>query len=339
MKKLVNLLFTLGLLVIASTPGLAGESYTKFGGAFYFDYFADFTDRPGTDQNPERGFELRRAYVTMKKSWGDVLFRATTDVDYEFGTDNLNVYSKYLYLQHGGLVKDAKLIVGQHNPYTLGWTEEKWAYRSMAKTVDDENHWSHPATFGVGLQGKLSDGMFAYYLDFNNGNGYKAPIRKDGIGFAARGVATPTDGLVLSALFTSNTEGTYDDVDGGGLPITSGSDEADTYFEGLAGFEQDKYRVYGQFGMFEEGATDVSASGLSVFGRYLLMEGTHAVARFDLVDPDTDTDDDGHNWILVGVDHELHEGYFIQPSFRIKNYQASGMESETEFVLTFFGKI
>jgi hypothetical protein len=40
MKKLVNLLFTLGLLVIASTPGLAGESYTKFGGAFYFDYCA-----------------------------------------------------------------------------------------------------------------------------------------------------------------------------------------------------------------------------------------------------------------------------------------------------------
>ena len=58
----------------------------------------------------------------------------------------------------------------------------------------------------------------------------------------------------------------------------------------FAGFEQDRYRIYGQFGLFNDGATDVNASGLSIFGRLLLTDGTYAVARFDMVDPDTDTE-------------------------------------------------
>ena len=336
MKNTIVASIAAALIAILTLPALAGESMTKLSGTFYFDYFADLTDRPDTDQTAQRGFEIRRAYLTMKKSWGDVMFRATTDVDYKFGTGNLNVYAKYLYLQHSGLIDNAKLLVGQHSPNTQAWIESKWRYRSMEKTMSDAAGWTDAATFGAGLQGKASEGMFEYSVDLNNGNGYKAPVRKDGIGFAARGVATPSEGVSLSALFTSNTPGTYLHTDG---VTVKGSDQANTYIEGAAGYEQDRYSIFGQYGMFENGASDVKSSGLSIFGRALLTDGTYGVARLDVVDPDTDMDDDGYNWVLVGVDYELHEGYFLQPSLRVKKFQSDAVESVTEFVLTFFGNI
>jgi len=344
MKKMRNAVLSLLALAMLCTavPALAGgEESLKFGSRFYFDYFVDLTDYETDDQTPTRGFEFRRVYATVKKSWGDMLLRYTTDIDYKYGTGNLNVWTKYAYLQHSGLIPNAKILLGQHSPKTHGWVEKIWHYRSMAKTMGDTNKWSESATLGLGVQGKTGDGMLEYYLDLNNGIGYKKALRKDGMGFAARAVARPAGGIVLSGCFTSNTRGTYEDEDDMGDPVIAGSDQAITYIEGVAGFEHDRFSVYGQYGLNTAPGedADTKSSGLSVFGRAELVEGTYALARFDKIDPDTDADDDGHNWILVGLDHEIHDGFFFQPSVRITSYQVAGPDSEKEIVLTFYGKI
>ncbi len=164
-------------------------------------------------------------------------------------------------------------------------------------------------------------------MDFNNGNGYKKPIAKDGIGFSGRLALRPIEGFHLSGLFTSMTPGDDDD-------------EANTYLEGLVGYDADVFELYAQYGMFTNGnAEDLKQSGLSIFGRVAIMEGAHIMGRVDMIDPDTDTDNDGHNWILVGMDFELHEGFFFQPSFRMTSFQDENLDSTSEFVATFYGKI
>lgn len=323
------------LVAMSATTAIAGDDTSlKIGANVYFDYFMDMNDYEDDDQTAVRGFQMRRAYLTVKKKMGDFGFRYTSDIDYKYGTGNLNAYSKYAYLEHGGLLPNAKLIVGLHSPKTHGWVEKHWHYRSMAKTMADMNKWTNAAELGIGVQGKISEGKVEYYLDLNNGNGYKKPLAKDGMGFAARVAAQPVDGFHVSGMFSSNTVGTYDD-DGS----VAGSDEADTYFEGLAGFENDRFGLFGQYGMFTDGPSEVASSGMSFFGRLALVDGLYAMGRFDMVDPDTDTDSDGTNFMLVGLDYALAKGFYVQPSFRVVSYEADGMDAENEFVITFYGKI
>jgi len=210
--------------------------------------------------------------------------------------------------------------------------EKRWHYRSIAKSIGNENKWTHSAELGIGIQGKALKKRLEYYVDVNNGNGYKEKVAKDGIGVAGRVAFKPMQGACVSGLVTSNTPGGDDD-------------EAEVYAEGLLGFEEDRFGLFAQYGLFTDGnSDDRESSGLSVFGRARLQEGLYALARFDLIDPNTDVNDDGHNLILAGVDFEAHKGLYLQPTFRIKTYQDENRmdgaielpDSESELVLTIF---
>ena len=328
MKLYLRILCVAVALAAMASVSWAGEAKTKIGGTFYYDYFVNTTDGADEGDDAVRGWELRRAYLTVKKSWGDMLFRYTSDVSFSEETGNLNTFTKYAYVQRKCmLLPGSNIVLGLHSPMTQGWVEKRWHYRSMAKTMGDINKWTHSAQFGLGLQGKAADGVVEYYFDFNNGNSYKEPVAKDGVGFAGRLAFQPVPGFYLSGLFTSNTPG-------------GDHEEANTYFEGLAGYDAGAFELYGQYGMYTNGnADDLKSSGISVFGRAALTDGVFAVARYDMIDPDTDTDKDGHNWMLFGVDLEVHENFFFQPSFRMTSYEADGVDGESEFVATFYGKI
>jgi len=127
MRRALWLVVSVALGVTSATPALADDD-VSVGATFYYDYFVDFTKDADQGDDATRGFDLRRVYLTVKKSWGDVSFRSTTDIDYKFETGNLNVYSKYAYLEHKGLVPDAKVLVGQHSPNTHSWVEKRWHY-------------------------------------------------------------------------------------------------------------------------------------------------------------------------------------------------------------------
>jgi len=320
-------------LLAVTGSALAADDGIDLGGTAYFDYFVDTTDWPDDyNDEPVQGFQFRRAYVAMEKGWDDLVFNFTSDVDYKYGTGNLNIYTKYAYLQWKGLVPGAALLIGQHSPKTHGWVEKRWHYRSVAETMSDMNKWTNSAEVGIGLQGKAVEEKLEYCIGVNNGNGYKKKVAKDGVGAAARLAFAPTRGTHVSALLTSNTPGGDDD-------------EAESYLEGLAGYEEDRFGFFAQYGIFTDGNNDdTESSGLSLFGRARIQERLYALARFDLIDPDTDLDDDGHNLIIAGLDFEARKGLHLQPTFHIKTFQADnrmddGVElpdSESELVVTAF---
>lgn len=321
--------FVLVMIVLALPVQAGEESKLDVGGMVFFDYFLNTTDGADQGTDPVKGFQLRRLHLTVKKSWGDMLFRYTSDIDLKYGTGNLNAYTKYAYLQwKTKRLPGVNMLFGQHSPMSHAWVEKRWHYRSMAKTMGDAQKWTHAGQLGVGLHGKAGDEALEYYLSFNNGNGHKEANTKDGIGFSSRVAFTPAEGLWLSGMFASNTPGDTED-------------EANTYFEGLVGYSFGAFEAYAQYGVFGNGNTpdEETETGLSIFGRFGVRDGTYLVGRFDMIDPDSDTDDDGHNWVLIGMDHEIHEGFFIQPSVRIKTFQVDGADSESEIVLTFFGKV
>ncbi len=356
MKTCLFLVTVLALSAATFSPAAAGEEGAlEVGGKIYFDAFADLTDRDAGDPTPTHGVAVRRIYLTIQRTWGDVAFRHTTDVDTKFGAGNLNVFSKYAYLEHRGLIPDAKVLIGQHSPKTHGWTEKRWKYRSMAMVMSDVHKWTHSAGFGIGVQGKTMDGKIEYYADVNNGNGYKKRVAKDGLGLAGRVAFQPAKGVWVSGLATANAPGGIhdddpDDPDPNFVdPVAL--DGFDVYLEGLVGWEGKKASAFAQYGTFKDAQytngslnpigdfDERTSSGFSVFGRARLTDDLWAVGRFDRVDPDTDTSDDAADWILVGVSHELSDGFFLQPNVVIESPEASGAETETEVRLTFYGKI
>jgi hypothetical protein len=182
----------------------------------------------------------------------------------------------------------------------------------------------------------------------NNGNGYKAPVSKNGRGFAARLAARPSGGFWVSAMASADAPG------GTFAPDTTTTIELDrfnTYFEGLVGWDVDRAAAYVQIGQFEDaqwtsgglnsaGGLDARTSrGMSVFGRVMLRDRLNALARMDRVDPDTNLDGDRFDFALVGLDYQIHEGFWLQPNFQFTSYEADGASTEQKFVVTVFGEI
>ena len=145
MKPFLRMLRIVVALAALSSVAWAGESKVKVGGTFYFDYFVNTTE--GDDA--VRGCMLRRAYLTVKKSYGDLAFRYTSDIDYKYGTGNLNMYTKYAYIERKCIIPGSKMLIGLHSPKTNGWVEKRWGYRSMAKTLSDAQKWTHSAQLGL----------------------------------------------------------------------------------------------------------------------------------------------------------------------------------------------
>jgi len=353
MRKVLGILSSLAL--ISGAAGMAaaadGESMSV-GGTFYYDYFMNLTEGADEGTDATSGFEFRRVYLTVKKGWGDMSFRYTADLDYNSGTGNLAVFSKYAYLEHRGLVPNASVLVGQHSPNTLAWVEKRWAYRSVAKTMSDENKWSHSSQFGVGLQGKGMSGKLEYSLDVNNGNGYKSTVAKDGRGFSARVAGRPAGGFWVSGLASGDAPGgTFVDSPDTPAETVVNLDSFDTYFEGFAGWEIDRGAAFVQVGRFRDaqwtgGGLNASAGldertslGISSFGRARLMDGLNALGRVDRVDPNTDLDSDRFQFFVAGLDYRIHEGFFLQPNLQVKTFEADGTKAERAFVLTCYGEI
>ena len=350
MRGRFSLLVAIPLLgFLTGSVALAGDAKIKTGATVYYDYFVDLNDQDDSYTGATSGFMFRRAYFTIKHSWDNVTFRYTTDIDYKrpkFVTDvdvdvdslggpaevststtggALNVYGRYIYLQWKNLIPNASLYIGQHSPKTHGWVEEYWHYRSVEMTMSDIWKWTNSAEVGIGLQGTLADKRLEYYLDLNNGTGYKKSLSRNALGFAARLAFKPASGFVVSGVATASNPG------GQGK-------QSDTYFEGTAGYENDRFGLFGVYGHFTSEPSEVVSTGISVFGRLFLREGLHALGRYDLVDPNDDADDDRHGYLILGFSCDAHEVLSIQPTYRLRTDEAPGTDDDSEVRLTFYTK-
>ena len=70
MKTYLRILCVVVAMAAMASVSWAGESKTKIGGTFYFDYFVNTTDGADEGDDAVRGWQLRRSYLTVKKYWG-----------------------------------------------------------------------------------------------------------------------------------------------------------------------------------------------------------------------------------------------------------------------------
>jgi len=180
-----------------------GESKLKLEALFYLNAFQQTDDRITSgvsSQTKTTGMNVDRAYFTAKYSFNDDwMMRLTTDVGNETGlSKKQNVYLKYAYVEGKLAGKAAVLRLGQSHTPWIDYEQGLWGHRYVAKVMSDQYKFDTSADLGLGLKGKIADGVVDYFVTATNGTGYGAgnpSAGLNGIDFNSRIGLHPIDGL------------------------------------------------------------------------------------------------------------------------------------------------
>jgi len=190
-----------------------GTSKLKMEAELYLNtyYQKAETITPGANSNTKTyGLGVDRVYFTAKYMFNnDWSMRITTDMGHEAGLGKKqNIYLKYAYLQ-GKLAGDAAVLrLGQSHTPWIDYEEHLWGHRYVSKVLIDQYSMENSSDLGVGLKGKLANGLIGYFVTETNGTGYGNGARSGGLDFDARIGIYPIDGLTLDAQFRDGYRGT-----------------------------------------------------------------------------------------------------------------------------------
>lgn len=338
----------MSFIILGQTALLAQQTFTT---TIYFDYTYFLTDNgpktaspPGTPTFMNNFFTFRRAYFRYENRISDNLkFRLTYDADSMKAVDTggkkddkLRPFIKHLNFEWSNLIPNSSIKVGMTDTITFKLAEDRWGYRSVAKTLLDvykdvtgAEIDASSADLGASLTGSVSKEV-RYGFMVANGAGYSHPEGDKYKKLAAQVHLIPIAGFSLVGYID------YERQDPDNEALTY---KADAYFEMMRNLVVGaEYFVYDNDKNLTADLRHFDISGLSLFGRYIFKPDVLSLfARFDRYEPNSETADDETSLIIVGFDWApLHKSLRIQPSIWYYAYDDSTKKDDAVFNLTFF---
>ncbi len=320
-------------------------------------------------------FVFRRAYFTYENKINDFLsFRFRLDADNTANVtgvalsgspvsgvtltkdDKLRPFIKNLYVQWSGfLLPDMTLRVGMEETLTFKIAEDKWGYRSVAKTLLDgfkditgTDIRASSADIGASLQGSPVK-YLRYGVQVVNGGGY-SHLETDKYKKVEGNIQLiPVSGFSIVGYMDSE----HQQYKANALGLTSPKAytyKLDSYFEMVKGLvlggEWFTYKndLNQAVNPDSEAQGIYKTSGWSAFGRYALMDKLNAFARYDSYVPNSFNRAKDIKLAILGLDWApLHSSFKLQPNIWIYSYKdgtqykaTATSNSDVQFNLTFF---
>ncbi|MCF7793681.1 MAG: OprO/OprP family phosphate-selective porin [Candidatus Cloacimonetes bacterium] len=285
---------------------------------------------------------LKRGYLRLEpKFTGKIKGRFNLDFFSDDVGDGVGMKLKYAYLDFSELipVKNSKVTVGLMKTY-FG-TIYDWNYTTIEKDPSDKYKFVSSTDYGMGFSGYLPNGLGTYALAVYNGEGYKktaGDINKD-MNFLGNIRVTPIVGLTLGGSYMIKTVKDKEVDDGTGNMIDNPAREEYNMMAGVAKFAYGPFSVLGQYlnkvkAMPNDDAVDdVTSSVISVMPVFKVNNSFDIIARYDIYDPDTDTDDDGKNTLIAGVNYNMLRDSKNKPVLFVQaNYETTTFEDESDAV-------
>jgi hypothetical protein len=239
-KSLTDVLLAKGVLTKDEAKAVKhnNDGKLKFEGLVYAN--TRFNEKKDAIKTTDRsqGLAIDRAYLTAKYNMNDDwMMRITTDVHLDTGLSgkNNNIFLKYAYVQ-GKLLGDAAVLrLGQSHTPWIDHEEHLWEHRYASKVFIDTLGFEASSDLGIGLKGKLADGLVHYWITETDGAGYSHPgMHKDAVtgawqkglpkafDFSSRLGIYPVKGLTLDFQFRDGFKGTkyFDKVNNQTTPGT-----------------------------------------------------------------------------------------------------------------------
>ena len=338
----------LGLVLALFGPYLSAQQTFKT--TIYFDFSAPLnTDGPKTVSLFNQ-FNFRRAYFTYENKLNDNLkFRFRYDADntanitsVDFGKattkkdDKLRPFIKHLYLEYSNLIPNSVLKLGMEETLTFKPAEDRWGYRSVAKTLTDGykdvtgvDIDATSADIGVSLTGSLSK-YLRYGFQVINGAAYSHAENDKFKKVAAQVQLVPLAGLSVVGYVD------YEKQNDSQKALTY---KVDSFFEMVrnltVGFEWFTYR--NDLNVVKATGARYNVGGRSLFGRYVIQDNLSLFGRYDAYEPNSRVDNDRLHLAIVGFDWmPFHSTFRIQPNLWLYSYQDTAKKNDITMAMTLF---
>ena len=262
-------------------------------GVIYTQY--RYTDEPIAAKS---NFEMTRAYVNVLGRFSNgITTRVTTDIlPNTAGNDFIRLKFAYAAWTPTGSSLTYKLGM-IHTPW-VDFEETLWDYRMQGAIAVDRNGAMTAADIGFGVDGRWNNEQVNAQFVIVNGEGYSGgtgDFRKD-----------------VEARVSYRIQPTNDNSRVGGLRLSgylgvgkaNGGADRNRYL-GMLSYRTTQYTVAGEYVSVKDGA--VTGSIISAFGVYHLSAPSKIafIGRFDVVDPDNNTANDGESRIIAGASYQL----------------------------------
>jgi len=289
------------MLSLTFTSLIAAEDI-KINGDTHFNYSFEDADNSA--------FHISRAYFSFQKKTSEqISYKFQTDV----GSGGATAYTVYLKNAKLDWKTDfGKITVGLQGMNMLKVQEDNWGYRFIEKSIIDKNKYSSSADLGIGWERKF--GAITPNVMITNGTGYKKAENNKYKKLSLRllyGQSKLKKGLNTGMVISTES------VD---YVTTTATETGRTFIlGGFGGYASGGLRVGAEYIVkFEKMDVDKRASLISVYGNYQVTNKLSGFGRFDLVDPDTATDSDGHNYLILGLNYQPEKGFYIAPNVKLK---------------------
>jgi len=215
-KSLTDILIEKGVITKeeAMKVSKADNGKLKFEALFFLNTYsqkADTTTGGTTTSTKTAGLAVDRAYFTGKYFFDDNwMMRITLDAgnDQSLTGKKQNVFLKAAYVE-GKLAGDAAVLrLGQSHTPWIDYEQGLWKHRYVAQVMTDVYKFDDSFDLGVGLKGKLADGLVQYFVTETNGSGYSTATRTNAVDLNSRIGIYPVDGLTLDFQFRDGHRGT-----------------------------------------------------------------------------------------------------------------------------------
>jgi len=155
----------------------------------------------------------------------------------------------------------------------------------------------------------------------------------------------PMVGVTVGGSYMMKTKNDSEVDDGTGTMIDNPDREVYSMIAGVGKFAYGPFSVLGQYLMQDkdkpnvDGYEKVSTTVLSVMPVFKVNDKLDVVARYDIYDPDTDTDDDGMNTLIAGVNYNVLRNaknspiLFVQANYETTTYELSGSDAVNQIMV------
>lgn len=375
-NRLIRAALLAALALACFAPAFAQQSFST---TIYFDYKYYLSDDGPVTLKPadptkaylNNAFLFRRAYFNYENKISDNLkFRFRLDADNTANVTGVTLtgdpvtgvstskdgklrpFIKHLFLEYSNfLVPKMILNVGMIETLTFKPAEDRWGYRSVAKTLVDgykditkKDILSTSADLGATLKYSFAK-YFRVAAGVYNGAAYSKEENDQFKKLQLQAQITPLPGLSIVGYFDHERK----------LPnLTSFPDEtspvAQTY-KVDAFFEMVKNLVVGgewftfKYDLYQSGGEKYDVGGWSAFARYTLEADKLALfARYDSYIPNSLDRDLDMGLVIAGFDWApFHKSWKLQPNIWYYTYKdglrynaSATKDSDFAFNLTFF---
>jgi len=169
------------------------------------------------------------------------------------------VFLKAAYVE-GKLAGDAAVLrMGQSHTPWIDYEQGLWKHRYASQVMTDKYKFDDSFDLGLGLKGKVADGMAQYFVTLTNGTGYANAARANAVDVNARVGFYPVEGLTLDFQFRNGYRGSKTQTNNTGVTVATAGVKS-TLFQTMLSYGTSDFRVGGNYVSNKDKANSATAS-------------------------------------------------------------------------------